>query len=265
MTPATVTLTARSSRRGPVAAYLRLELRRKLRDRRFLVLGAVFPIVLYLVYTTITAKSGSQPDIAGIPWTAYFMVSMATYGAMGAALSWASTISVERRTGWVRQLHVTPLPSSGYVGVKVAVTLVTAVPAIALIGLTGRIVQGVHLPLETWLLLVPTLALGSVPFAALAVALGYSTRAEHAQPVVMLTYFALALLGGLFAPIDTFPDTIATIGRMLPSYRLADLGWQLLAGGGIDVEDVLVLAGWTVVFGALALVRYRADEQRAGI
>ena len=249
----------------PMTAYLRLELRRKLRDRRFLVLSAFFPIVLYSVYTSVLSKGGPQPDIAGVPWTAFFMVSMATYGAMGAAISWASTIALERRTGWVRQLRTTPLRPGGYVAVKVVVTLLTIAPAIVLIFVAGRVVNGVELPIAMWLTLVVCLVLGSIPFAALAVALGYSTRPESAQPVAMLLYFGLALLGGLFAPLDSFPDAIATIGRMLPSYRLADLGWQILAGQGIDPVDVAFLAAWTVAFGVLALVRYRADEQRAGV
>ncbi len=249
----------------PLGAYLRLELRRKLRDRRFLVLGAFFPIVLYMVYTSVLSKGGPQPDIAGIPWVAFFMVSMATYGAMGAAMSWATTIAMERRTGWVRQLRTTPLPASGYIMVKVVVTLLTIAPAIALVLAAGQFLNGVQLPLTTWLTLWICLVLGSVPFAALAVAVGYAMRPESAQPVAMLLYFGLALLGGLFAPLDSFPDAIATIGRMLPSYRLADLGWQVLAGQGVDPVDVAFLAGWTIVFGALAATRYRADEQRAGI
>ena len=248
----------------PVSAYLRLELRRKLRDRRFLVLAAFFPIVLYAVYTSVLSKSGPQRDIAGIPWTASFMISMATYGAMGAAMSWASTIAVERRSGWVRQLHATPLPPAGYVVVKVAVTLLTIMPAVVLIFVAARVLNGVQLPIATWLTLVACLVIGSIPFAALAVALGYAMRPESAQPVVMLLYFGMALLGGLFAPLDSFPDAVATIGRVLPSYRLADLGWRVLAGNGVDPEDVMILAAWTVAFGALALVRYRADEQRAG-
>jgi ABC-2 type transport system permease protein len=248
---------------GPFGAYLQLEARRKLRDRRFLVLAAFFPIVLYLVYTAVIGKGEAQPEIDGMPWTAFFMVSMAGYGAMGAAMTWAATIALERRTGWVRQLRATPLPPVGYVLVKVLVTLLTIVPAVVLITLVGRVVNNVELPLGTWIELVLVIVLGSIPFAALAVALGYSLRPENGQPVSMLLYFGLALLGGMFAPLDSFPDAIATIGRMLPSYRLVNLGWSVLAGVPIDPADVLILAAWTVAFGALALYRYRADEQRA--
>lgn len=256
----TSTLGARS-RGGPRMAYLRFETRRRFRDRRFLVLAAGFPILLYLVYTAIFSKAGQVPDVGGIPWDAYFMVSMATYGAMGAAMTWAVTIAVERRSGWVRLLRTTPLPPSGYVLVKVAVTLLTVLPALVLICLAARFINGVELGLATWLELVPVLVLGSIPFAALAVALGYFLRPENAQPVTMLLYFVMAILGGLFAPISALPDPLATIGRMLPSYRLASLGWQVLAGVPLDLSDVAVLAAWSAIFGGAALLRYRTDEQ----
>jgi ABC-2 type transport system permease protein len=258
----TTTLVRRASVRAPVMAYLRLEWRRKLRDRRFLVLGAAFPIVLYLVYTSVISNGQPRLAIAGIPWRAYFMVSMACYGAIGSAFTWVVTIAVERRSGWVRQLRTTPLPPFGYVLVKMLVTLLTTLPAIVCVSLAGRLLDDVQLGATTWLQLVVTLGLGSIPFAALAVALGYLLRPESAQPVSMLLFFGMSLVGGLFAPIDALPDAVATIGRMLPSYRLASLGWSVLAGQGADPTDVLVLAGWTVVFGAIAVARYRGDEQR---
>jgi ABC-2 type transport system permease protein len=259
----TTTLARRATIRTPILAYLRLELRRRLRDRRYLVLSAAFPIVLYLVYTgVITAQAGPQPDLGGIPWSAFFMVSMATYGVIGAAMTWAVNISLERHSGWVRQLRTTPLPPAGYVLVKVLVTLLAAVPAIVCVGLAGRFVNDVQLGAGQWVGLLLVLAIGSLPFATFAVMLGYLLRPESAQPVSMLLFFGVSLLGGLFAPIDTLPDVVATIGRMLPSYRLASLGWQVVAGVPIDASDVAVLAGWAALFGAIAVLRYRADAQR---
>ncbi len=80
---------------------------------------------------------------------------------------------------------------------------------------------------------------------------------------MMVSLFGLAILGGLWAPISSFPDTLATIGRMLPSFRLADLGRAALTGGAPDLADIAVLAVYATVIGALAAWRYRASEQRA--
>ncbi len=79
----------------------------------------------------------------------------------------------------------------------------------------------------------------------------------------MICFFSLAILGGLWAPLSSFPDSLATIGRMLPSFRLADLGRDAASGTPIDPAAVLILAVYAVVLGGLAAWRYRTSEQRA--
>jgi ABC-2 type transport system permease protein len=72
----------------------------------------------------------------------------------------------------------------------------------------------------------------------------------------------MAILGGLWTPISQFPDTLATIGRMLPSYHMANLGWSAVAGRAPDIGDVLALVAYGAVFIAIVAWRYRAGEMR---
>ena len=110
--------------------------------------------------------------------------------------------------------------------------------------LTGVVVNHVQLGDGRMLMVIAALALGSFPFAALGLLIGYLLDAESAQGGMVLSYFSLAILGGLFAPLDAFPDALATIGHMLPSSHLASLGRALAAGHTPDGVDVLVLGAW---------------------
>ena len=103
---------------APFLAYLRLEVRRSLRNRRYLIFTVVFPVMLYVLYTAILPATANGP-IDGLPWPVYFLVSMAAYGAIGASMSQAAPVATERRAGWARQLRVTPLPGIAYVAAKV--------------------------------------------------------------------------------------------------------------------------------------------------
>ena len=49
---------------------------------------------------------------------------------------------------------------------------------------------------------------------------------------------------------------------MLPTYRLADLGRAAVTGHALNPADMAFLAAWTLLFGAAAAWRYRADQQR---
>ena len=80
---------------------------------------------------------------------------------------------------------------------------------------------------------------------------------------MVLTLFAMAILGGLFVPLEAVPPAMATIGSVLPSSHLANLGRAAAAGQLPAAIDVAALVAWTVAAGALAAWAYQRDE-RAG-
>jgi ABC-2 type transport system permease protein len=246
---------------SPFRTYLQMEVRRTLRNRRYLVFTVVFPVMIYVLYTAILPSTGSTDTLDGLTWPAYFLVSMATYGAMGAAMSQAAPIAIERRGGWVRQLRATPLPGRAYVGAKVASSVILTVPALVLVAAAGILVNHVALGAGQLLAVVLALAVGSIPFAAVGLLIGYLLDADSAQGGMVLVYFSAAILGGLFAPLEAFPDWLATIGHVLPSSHLASLGRSAAAGRLPDAADVVVLAAWAAGLGAAAAWCYRRDER----
>ena len=243
-----------------IGAYVPLEIRRTLRNRRFLMFAIGFPVVFYLLYTAMGVGQGSSDP----EWQRQFLVSMAAYGAIGGALSAAAIIAAERATGWTRQLRVMPLPPVGYVISKVIVAAVTTVPAIVLVGAAAAVVNHVSFPTVVWAQLVLSLTLGALPFAALAVLIGYLADASSAQGMTAIVYFSMAILGGLWAPLSALPSGLATIGTMLPSSHLANLGRSAIAGQIPDPVDIAVLAAWTVALGALVAWRFRVSVSRPG-
>jgi ABC-2 type transport system permease protein len=242
-------------------AYLGLELRRAARNRRYLFFGIGFPVVFYLLYTGVLQGKNAGP--ADPAFQAFFLVSMAAYGMIGAALSSAVPIAQERATGWTRQLRITPLPSAAWVSSKLAVAYLTALPALGLVSLVAVGINHVQLAPATWVQLVGGLAVGVVPFAAFGLLIGYTFDPGSAQGAVTLTYLATSILGGLWAPVSTFPDGLATIARIMPTYHLANLGWTALDGKAPDPVDLLVLVAYGVAAFALVAWRYRTSEQRA--
>jgi ABC-2 type transport system permease protein len=254
----TTTVPAIGSLRA-LGAYLAFDLRRALRNRRYAMFAIGFPVVFYVLYTGVLLGN-AKPDPA---WNAFYMVSMMAYGMIGAALSTAIPVSQERATGWTRQLRLTPLPATAWVATKLAVAYVTSLPALLLVGGAAFFVNHVDLPATTWATILVSLAIGVLPFVGLGLLFGFTLDASAAQGAVTISYIGLAILGGLWAPVSTFPDTLATIARMLPTYHFANLAWASLAGGLPDLVDAAVVAAYAVAIFALVAWRYRATEQRA--
>lgn len=252
---------------GQFVAYARFELLRTIRNRRYLLTTIAMPVLFYALYTgALQGGNGrSSGTVDGVAWPTFFMVSMAAYGSMAAALSMSRPTATERSAGWTRQLRAVPLDPVIYAVAKLAVSFVATLPSLAAVMAVGIVFDHVSLAPTTWLEVFVLLALGTLPFVALGLLIGYLFDGDSVQGAFTITMFALAILGGLWAPIQAFPPVLATIGRMLPSYHFADLGWQALAGSTPQLADVAILAGYTLVFGLLVAWRYRAEEQHARV
>jgi ABC-2 type transport system permease protein len=186
------------------------------------------------------------------------MVSMASFGCIGAAINTGARIAIERQTGWNRQLRLTALPARSYLIAKAVVSMLVTLPALVLVFIAGATVGGVTLGTAQWLETGLAVWLGLIPFAVLGLVIGFAGTVDAVQPITMITYLGLSILGGLWFPVEAFPSFLQAVAKVTPSYWLAELGRNVLAGDGVPLTAVVVLAGWTIVlavWGAFAYSR----------
>ncbi|TVT19785.1 ABC transporter permease, partial [Amycolatopsis acidiphila] len=106
--------------------------------------------------------------------------------------------------------------------------------------------------------------LAAIPFALIGLLIGQIGTADSTQPITQLVMLPMALLGGIFIPIDAMPHWLLQIAQVLPTYWMGQIGRgavtpDLSTGLG---KDVLVLGIWTVVLGVAVVRRYRKDSAR---
>ena len=78
-----------------------------MRSWKFLAITIGFPVIFYILFLG-DHTAGKVVD-GTVPWRVYLMVSMCSFGALVAALNAGGTrLSMERASGWARQLRVTP-------------------------------------------------------------------------------------------------------------------------------------------------------------
>jgi len=192
---------------------------------------------------------GRAPDqpIDGMGWPSYLMVSMAALGAMIASVGVAAGRPAATQNLVVRAVSA----------------MVLALPPLIVLGIAAAL-EGVRLPGVEWLVLAGSLWLGAIPFVALGLLLGPALDADTGDVVLLGVLVVLAILGGLFQPIDTLPAELAGLARVLPSFRLADLGWTTLADRTVNSADALILAAYTLLFGAVVVWRKRIEDAQVG-
>ncbi len=242
--------------------YLVLEIRRMFRDRRFVFFTVALPVLFYLLWSNIFAKGGHDAA-TGLDAKTYLLVSMAAFGALGASLTTTgSRLAAERQSGWLRQLQVTPLLPRAVVTSKIIASMFLALPAVVLVSLVAVVTKDVQLSPGQWAALIGLMWVGTLPFAALGTLIGSLVGADAAQPVTVLCYFGLSILGGLWMSVSLLPKVLRSIAHWLPSNRFADLGWSVVAGHAPPASDGLVLAAWTAGLGVLAVLAYRRATVR---
>ena len=239
-----------------MTGFLALELRRALRDVRYLVIAVAMPIGLYLLFTGLFGSHGQRA--LGLPQSVELMVAMVAYGAIWAVFSATGPrIAHERAIGWTRQLRVTPLAPVSALSGKLVTALAAALPAMLLVALTAVVSHHVHLSAAQWLALVAAMWAGVLPLALLGLAIGYLAGDEIAFPLMMALYFALGALGGLWIPLSNMPHVMQDVGQVLPSNGLAQLGWRIAGGQASVLPAAIVLAAWTLASALAAILAYR--------
>ncbi|PSM41380.1 ABC transporter permease [Streptomyces dioscori] len=236
--------------------YLRLEVRRTLRDVGFMIGGVVMPVVMYLLFTNL--GGGADGD-----WRTASMIGMAAYGAMGSALNTGGGVAEDRSTGWLRQLRITPMSPRQVVAGRALTGAVTVLPAIVAVLAAGGLVNGVRLDAWKWAVIALSLWLGSVPFTLLGLGNGYRLTAQATGVVNMVCNLTLAVVGGLWFPLALFPGWLRSLSSYTPTNRFAQLGTAVADGRAPTLAAVLVLTGWLLLFGSYAVVSYRRTARTA--
>ena len=249
------------SRLTPLLAFGRFELGRLLRSWKFLTITIGFPVIFYLLF--LGDRPAGEIVDGTVTWRIYLMVSMCSFGALVAALNaGGSRLSIERASGWARQLRITPMPAWSYVGTKIATGMLVVLPVIVLVEIVGATFGGVSLSAASWVGLTVLLWATSVAFVVLGVFVGFMVSPEAAFPVVTGLMFLLGYFGGLFTPVDRMPGALQFLAHLTPSYHQVALALAAVGGQTLAPSHWLVLAGYVVVLGLAIVWKHRVEEAR---
>ncbi|QKS12446.1 ABC transporter permease [Curtobacterium sp. Csp1] len=259
--PSTVGSSRTTAGRLPVR-YVVLETRRQLRNVKAMVFTFAIPVVMLLVFGA--AYGGQVDPVTHLPFLVVTTLQMTAYGAMMAALSQAFSLVTERSIGWNRQLRVTPLSGWAFLVSKLVAAM--AFSAVSVVVTFAIAILGMHASLGAghWAAAGLGIWAGVVPFALIAILVGQFAKPAYAQPLFMVVFMGLSILGGLWVPLSVMPAWMGSIAHLLPSYwlnRIGQMGAGATGSAGMT-EPALVLVGWTVVLAAVIVWRYRRDAAR---
>ena len=212
----------------------------------FTVFTVAMPVGMYLLFGMMFGQEGGG-DARGM-----IMVNMAAYGGLGAAVTAGTQIQEDQRSGFLRQLIVAGLsPRSFLPAHRGRERRHHPRPPRRR---RGRDPTGVEASPGRFLLTLVVLWLGLLPTILIGLVLGMVLRGAAAMAGGVVTMMAMAIFGGLWMPLEMFPQWMQELGRLLPTYWISSLGEWSLQGAELPVAGLVVIGVWTLVLGALCLV-----------
>jgi ABC-2 type transport system permease protein len=145
---------------------------------------------------------------------------------------------------------------------KAAIAMLVAIPAIVLVFAAGAVVGHAQMSIAQWFESGIALWLGLIPYAVLGMIIGFVATIDAAQPLTMIVYLTLSILGGLWFPVEQFPTFMQHVAKALPSYWTAEIARAPLTHSSIPLAGVLVLAAWTIGLTVVGMAAYRRSGAR---
>ncbi len=240
----------------------RYELLKLVRLPVFAIMTLLFPVAFYLMFGV--GLAGSEAT-SGRNIALPLLGTYGAFGVIGAALfSFGVGVAVERAQGWLLLKRATPMRPLVYVLGKVGASMAFCGIVVVSLILCGTLLAGVRLTPQQTTALVGSLMLGSIPFCALGLAIGFAAGPNSAPAFVNIIHLPGAFAGGLWLPMEVLPEGVQAFGRWLPQAHLGQLALATIgqARHPEPVWNATVLAAWTVIAVAAAVYSFRRDEGR---
>ncbi len=209
----------------------------------------------------------TQPDAALVSVNTY---DQAAHQSAGQLITWvfipllgvSALMALERRTGTLRRLLVTPTRKATYLLGTVSGQYAAAIVQMALLIGFGVVVMKVNWGQSPVGLAVMLLTFG-LAAVAFGVMMGAFVKTEgQANNLSIMMGMTMALLGGCWFPIELFPPTVQTAVHVLPTtWAMQGLTDLLMRGAGVAeiLPEAAVLCGFAVVFFIVGVTRFRYE------
>jgi ABC-2 type transport system permease protein len=169
-------------------------------------------------------------------------------------------VLAQRRTGLWKRLEAAPLSRFVLIGSRAASAAIIAMIIMMTVFGFARVVFGVHIEgsFPGFLGICAAFAIMTATFGLLIAVLGRTPEATRG--IAILVTLILVMLGGSWVPAMMFPAWLQKASFAVPTRWAVDgLDSMLWRGSGFDValESIGALLGFALVFGAIAVWRFR--------
>jgi ABC-2 type transport system permease protein len=266
MSTATTSLNDAQFARSPrqtATIYLKetkYEFLKNLRLRMYTASVLSFPIMFYVLFGLVL---NAKEAIGATRVPTYLIATYGTFGVMGASLfGTAAGLSSDRGLGWLQVKRASPMPPFAYFAAKVITSMIFSTIIVLALFALGFTAGAVRMPLSEIARLLGTLVVGSLPFSAMGLALGYFTGPNSAPATINLIYLPMSFCSGLWVPFLFLPKVVKQIALVLPPFHLSQLALGVVGAASHEraATHWEVLLAFTMLCLGVARIGFQRDQ-----
>lgn len=235
-----------------VATQTQFELLLTLRRGENILVTLIVPVMLLIFFASLNI----------IPVSSGPAINFLLPGILAIAIIAAGTVNLgiatayERYYGVIKRLGSSPLPRSGLILAKViSILILEVIQVLLLVGVAVGL-YGWHLTGSIGATLL-MLALGTIAFAALGLAMAGALRAELTLAGANALFLVFILLGGGILPLSHLPGPLAAIAQLLPAAALTQTLQATMSNNAIPTFNLIVLLIWSVLLLLVAIRTFK--------
>jgi len=236
-----------------IIAQTKTELLLTLRRGESVLITLVVPVLLLIFFASlniIQSATGKAVDFL-LPGILALAVIAAGMVSLGIATAY------ERYYGVLKRLGCSPLSRSGLIIAKViSVLALEIIQVILLIGVAVILYD--WRPSGSPILSILVIAIGTVTFSALGLAMAGALRAEVTLAGANGLFLLFLLLGGGILPLSHLPPTLAAVAEILPAAAFTQaLQATMSAHGSFAWSPFIILLIWTIAILLVAIKTFK--------
>jgi ABC-2 type transport system permease protein len=229
-----------------------------------LIFGLALPALLLVIFGSIPALSRPKPQFGGISFFSLYAPTLIVLVVLVLSLlSLPIQLAGYREQGVLRRMWTTPVAPSFLLAAQLALNLALAAAGIGLVLGVGASAFGLVLPADAGgFALSVALTVGALFALGLCVAAVAGTT-QLATGIGLALFYPLAFFAGVYFPLTVIGSNLVNqISEALPSGAAFDALHASFLGQPPGGEALGVLAGYTVVFTAVAVRWFRWDVEQ---
>jgi ABC-2 type transport system permease protein len=244
--------------RGAFGQIVRNEARLAWRQPAGLIAGVGISLGLLIMFGEVSAFRQSSARLDGLTTFEIYLPILIAFSIGAIALIYLPGPLVSyREQGILRRMSTTPAPASWVLAAQLVVQACAMVFSLLVLLIVSIVFFGASAPKNVGgLILAIVLSIAAMFTIGLTIA-AMARTAGAARGILAAVFYPLMFFAGLYYPVQLMPGIMLGISHLTPLGASVQALVYSIYGGFPPVQSLLVLAGYSLIFGYLARRLFR--------